>query len=351
MPVHKMSEGLSLLLRLLHVLLVQLLLNRFPGDAEDHRLEDIGDETGLQATAKEGTDTTLLDHTLNSASIGHVGIRVGLLHRLDHTKTVGNTVGHGCGADANAGIPQEFHFAFGLGHHHLKSVEGREPWVVSHPVGCEVGRRATVQDANTLVGHLLVELLDSIRTLHLQGGLVAVHRHNEDAPRSTAHRGEGSFDADCHARVVSVSDGEDACVGRSVAKTGDRGLNDGVREAAVETADALGNGLNPSAASGSLLVQGLQRRRKVAALCVLVVHRGAQPHEGHNLHDTGGHPCYASAKGLLARCGNDLTEVHLLRLLHFGVALLGGDGGKVADHQMNPAGLSPREYDHRTHRC
>mmetsp|Transcript_4394 Transcript_4394/g.11011 ORF Transcript_4394/g.11011 Transcript_4394/m.11011 type:complete len:254 (-) Transcript_4394:356-1117(-) len=223
------------------VFLVELLLDGLPGNAEHHGLQDVGEQAGLQATAKQRADAALLHDALDGAGIAEVGVGAGLLDGLNDAQAIGYAVGDRGSADTDTSVANQLHLALLLRHCQLQRVEGREPGVVAHPVGREVGAGATVKCADALLGHPLVELLERLGALNLQGGLVAVDGHDENAPCGATDRGEGSLNAHGHAGVIGVSHRQDTGVGGGVAEAADRGLYDGVRQTAVETADAAGD--------------------------------------------------------------------------------------------------------------
>eukprot|EP00964_Phaeocystis_antarctica_P113820 scaffold77814_cov67-Phaeocystis_antarctica.AAC.13 len=249
--------------------LADLLFEQLPDDREEHGLQRVRPQPRGEAAPEEPAPPIGLDDTLRGLLVGD-GLGGGLPCGLEHADGVGDAVAHAGGGDTEERRAHQLgaQVALGRGRQRLiEAVEGEEPRVVTCEGGERVAERTLVERTEAVGLDLGLDLLEPLLAHHLQRRLHRVARREQRE----------------HARV-----------GRGVAEARERRLEERERDAAVE------------AAQPALLVQRGHRLLCAASVAVLVVHRGAQPHEEDDLEDAGDGTGDASAEGLLRGLLEDL---------------------------------------------
>mmetsp|Transcript_8441 Transcript_8441/g.19421 ORF Transcript_8441/g.19421 Transcript_8441/m.19421 type:complete len:207 (-) Transcript_8441:510-1130(-) len=172
---------------------VEVVLTQPPQHAEHEPLDAVSNDARAEATPEEANDAVRLHNHLDSLRVRD-RVLVRLLGRLDDTDGVGAGVRDGRGGEAHERIPQQLlreHVAdggrkvLGLGQHSVERVVRVEPREMAHERRARRSKRASPEHLRATELDLSPEDRQTLRALHLHGGLDAIDGHEEDAEESS----------------------------------------------------------------------------------------------------------------------------------------------------------------------
>ena len=173
-----------------------------------------------------------------------------------------------------------------------------KPGIVPNSVGGPGSHGTAEKHSGSVCSELGHELWDAVFALDLHGRLESVDWHERHAKHAREKRSRSRLDHDGQRRsrleAIQELNGTGICC--RVSKTRQRTLNQGRGETAIETRNA------------SILVQCTKGVHRASAVAVLVVDRGAHPHQTQHLRRHGNGASSAASSRSSRRVAQNLTQ-------------------------------------------